>query len=741
MSISHKGMALQGTNPACAATVETSIKEATCATGINASEAALMTACVQVPSCEENPSGGADVGRIRPPVFSKEDFLSMEVYKWIMNQSTCEQEAEMFLYQLNDQAKKYKISGLRKGFKAYKETQQKRKTPPGNGTLFSQAPHGRSLFCGEFVADDYGVRVMDKTGRWVTVCWHPIQPVSRVRDVDKSIEQFKLWYEKDGEGRTVVVDAVDLASTQRVILLSNYGIDVNQTTASQFVKYINILCQEPNNRKKLPLEKGISRCGYIDDKNMEFAPYSDTCQFIGKPTQERLFNAIKHQGGDADKQLEFFNGIRKSAGTAVRIAIAASLASPLLKPLRLKPFVIYIMGGKDIGKSKVVSLAASIWGDPEVYVHNLGSTKVGCEMLASFLHSLPLCLDELMTNDNKQSLAQLIYMLCQGKGKTRANKNCDIRDTPEWYCSSIMSGERQPLSSTDWAGAEARTIILDAGNKPLFEDFAMLIRMMHTHYGWIGKKFVEILSKPGMMEKIAKLYDRYSKAFSDRGYQGKQAGSAAVCLVADTIASATIFQDADDSLRLTIDDMISYLAEPKETDMGLKMMRWLQGWIAENYNHFIRPAIDQCPDYFSVCKGEYIPTNKDIYGRITLDGYTSIMEKPLADAMYAAFGNGAHLTFAKWAGEQGLIQRENSSKRPFKNVHYPNRLQARSLVINFDKFNEEEDPQTPSTSEDALLNIFPAPNGDSEDKGEDSGQQLSMEGVDEHNDEGRKLSA
>ena len=268
MSISHKEMALQGTNPACAATVETSIKEAACATGINASEAALMTACVQVPSCEENPSGGADVGRIRPPVFSKEDFLSMEVYKWIMNQSTCEQEAEMFLYQLNDQAKKYKISGLRKGFKAYKETQQKRKTPPGNGTLFSQAPHGRSLFCGEFVADDYGVRVMDKTGRWVTVCWHPIQPVSRVRDVDKSIEQFKLWYEKDGEGRTVVVDAVDLASTQRVILLSNYGIDVNQTTASQFVKYINILCQEPNNRKKLPLEKGISRCGYIDDKNM-----------------------------------------------------------------------------------------------------------------------------------------------------------------------------------------------------------------------------------------------------------------------------------------------------------------------------------------------------------------------------------------------------------------------------------------------------------------------------------------
>lgn len=96
---------------------------------------------------------------------------------------------------------------------------------------------------------------------------------------------------------------------------------------------------------------------------------------------------------------------------------------------------------------------------------------------------------------------------------------------------------------------------------------------------------------------------------------------------------------------------------------------------------------------------------------------------------------------ATWAGEQGLIQRENSSKRPFKNVHYPNRLQARSLVINFDKFNEEEDPQTPSTSEDALLNIFPAPNGDSEDKGEDSGQQLSMEGVDEHNDEGRKLSA
>lgn len=295
------------------------------------------------------------------------------------------------------------------------------------------------------------------------------------------------------------------------------------------------------------------------------------------------------------------------------------------------------------------------------------------------------------------------------------------------------------LDGNNWAGADSRVISVNVGKQPIFgEHVADIIKWMNKHYGWIGEKFISVISRSEVRKKIEGLHRAFIDEFHQFGYTGKQSLSAAACLTADTIACEYVFEDQDDSLKLTVDDLIPYLTKPEETRMGRKMMEFVRAWVVSNSSHFVRPARGPSRDWERYCQDEYQP-NCEIYGKFKPNGYVAIIPQKLKGYLEAKFGRASLTTFENWADEQGLLQRDEQENRPTKNERYPDNMQVRSLVINFDKSNEEES-QAPSTSEDALLNIFPTPNGDAEDKGEDGGQQLSMEGVCERNDEG-KLSA
>ena len=72
-------------------------------------------------------------------------------------------------------------------------------------------------------------------------------------------------------------------------------------------------------------------------------------------------------------------------------------------------------------------IAASVWACPRLgdFILTFNSTSVGQEMTASFLNSLPMCIDELAIQSTARirELHHIMNELTEGVGLTRGAKN------------------------------------------------------------------------------------------------------------------------------------------------------------------------------------------------------------------------------------------------------------------------------------------------------------------------------
>ena len=83
-------------------------------------------------------------------------------------------------------------------------------------------------------------------------------------------------------------------------------------------------------------------------------------------------------------------------------------------------------------------------------------------MMAGFLHSLPLFLDDLqLAKDKHGNVIFNVYDLASGSGKLRSNKALGLNYTPTWANCFITSGETPIVGENDGAGAVNRVIEIE----------------------------------------------------------------------------------------------------------------------------------------------------------------------------------------------------------------------------------------------------------------------------------------
>ena len=135
-------------------------------------------------------------------------------------------------------------------------------------------------------------------------------------------------------------------------------------------------------------------------------------------------------------------------------AICAAFAGPLLYKFGINGALLHFFGPSSIGKTTVLSGAASVWGGGETdgrnkYIRTWQATTVGVEAIAS-LHSDTLAvLDELHLCDPRV-LDPVIYAFANGHGKSRGNVHAGLRPTKHWRVMGLSSGE---MSSATWLHA------------------------------------------------------------------------------------------------------------------------------------------------------------------------------------------------------------------------------------------------------------------------------------------------
>lgn len=441
----------------------------------------------------------------------------------------------------------------------------------------------------------------DETGVWrygkgdgsniVWACSHPIMPVQRLRGVDTGLLKVKLLYSRGFSKKKtfseVVVDARDIASATKIVdRLSAVGISVTSgERANNLVDYLRDMLDL--NQDIIPEVKSVSRMGWNEEG---FSPYASGIVFDSADTFRGTYNAITQVGSYDEWKEEALDA--RSYSLTARIVLAASFASVLVEPLGCLPFFVHLWGMESsTGKTVGQMLGASVWANPAVgqsFFQTFRGTTVGFEMMAGFLHSLPLFLDELqLAKDKHGNVVFNVYELASGSGKLRSNKSLGLNYVPTWSNCFITSGETPLVGDTDGAGALNRVIEIECtANNKVIRDGHRTANALKANYGWAGREFVETFMQEGNKEKALALYDDFFKRCTESDTTDKQAMAAAVILTADALATEWVFKDGK---ALTVDEIGQFLKAQSTVSLADRGYDIICDWVAVNANK-LRPS-------------------------------------------------------------------------------------------------------------------------------------------------------
>ena len=448
------------------------------------------------------------------------------------------------------------------------------------------------LDTGDWKADDMGVWRYGGNGIEVA-CPHPIMPVERLKNIDTGELKVRLAFRRGTENRrswnTILTDFDTVSNAKNIVTLSRIGISVTSGKRAQsLVDYIADVMDR--NYDVIPETKSVSRLGWNDEG---FSPYVDGIVFDGNANFGGIFNSIRAIGNYDLWRAEAWDCRKYSI--AARLVLASSFASVLVGPLGCLPFFVHLWG-MDSGSGKTVAqmLAASVWANPTVggeFFKTFKATSVGFEVIAGFLNSLPVIIDELqLAKDAHGKINFNVYELASGSGKLRSNKTLGLVTTPTWANCFITSGETPIVGESDGAGAVNRVIEIECkAETKAIQDGHRTAGILKANYGQAGKAFVQKLSEDGAMDAARQLYEAYYEACLKDNTTEKQAMAASLILTGDYLATNWIFQSTDFLSVSAIADFLKTKDEVSAADRGYSFMC---DWVAQNASHFRSSASD-----------------------------------------------------------------------------------------------------------------------------------------------------
>ena len=514
------------------------------------------------------------------PDFTAEQYYnSSDPYEWLYQYKNDKFLMKQLMQKMKAKAGAVGVKCFVALFNAYCETvASKAGISLDNSTQFEGQP--LELFSGQYKCEESGVYFMDKFGYEVNVCRHPIMPIQRLCNADTGEERLEIAYKKGKNWRTVIVEKSVIASSSSILQLASYGILVNSENAKALSTYI--LEIENLNFDVIPEQQSIGRLGWISQRH--FSPYVEELVFDGETNFKHMFNAIK-SCGNRETWLYAMRDLRKEKSPG-RLFLAASFASVILEPCGLLPFFLHAWGGTEVGKTVGLMIAASVWGSPRLgdFILTFNSTSVGQEMTASFLNSLPMCIDELQIQSSSgiRDFDRIIYQLTEGVGRTRGAKTGGLQRMNTWRNCIITNGEHPISNSSSGGGAVNRVIEFECDEK-VYSDLVGICAVISSNYGFAGREFVEFLQQDGMFDAVNAIQKEYYRELLKSDSTDKQAASASAILAADAIATELIFKDGNN---LTVSDLEKIMTKKAEVNVNQRALEYIYELAERNPNRF-----------------------------------------------------------------------------------------------------------------------------------------------------------
>lgn len=513
-----------------------------------------------------------------------------------------------------------------------------------NITAFCEDPRGKCydvMACGSWIASENGIYAVTPTGTQL-VCHHPILPIKCLQNLETLETHVSIAYKVRGYWQEYTTTRKLISAARSIVDLSAYEVDVNSENAKLLVKYLaDVLAI---NSDKIPLLKSTGKMGWHDNT---FVPYSAGIEFDGCNKFGDLFKSISCSG-DYLQWIAIAKELRSGNRMEPRIALASSLASILVKPLGILPFIVDFYGQTGGGKTVTINFAASVWGNPApgAYVGNFRSTDAYLEARADMLNNLPMILDDSKNAHQKvqDNYENLIYNLCSGKGKGRSNKEMGIARETSWANATICNGENPIGEHADSGGAINRIIEVEC-NEDIYEDPARISKTISENYGFLGKVFAQIIAETPEEELQAQYETLKNDLNMCCNATDKQIMAAAAILLADKIATEKIFYD---NHALTPEDLKDVLAGKNVISDGQRCYEYLLECREVYASHFDYEAnVDQ----WGPSLEEWV-IQPDEVG----DFYMYFYPVPFVKMLKS--GGFSRKTFVAWADRRGLLKHE-----------------------------------------------------------------------------------
>ncbi len=295
----------------------------------------------------------------------------------------------------------------------------------------------------------------------------PVWIEKRQLDCASGKELVKICWMRDKQKRSLTVSKKTISESRLIVGLSEHGLPVNSNNASGLVQYLADF--DTVNIEVLPASRVTSQLGYhkVDGKDCfvlpdQVIPADAGIEFYSDdPGITQLAQGF-HTAGTLEEWVKAVN-IAKDYPPA-KFALFAALAPLLGVFLDFPNIIVDLCGRTSGGKTIVLRLAASIYGNPNEHdagsvVHTWATTLTFLERNASFVNNIAVFLDDSKHAQDEQGVSKAIYLLGQGRGKGRATIT-GVQQTSTFRNNTISSGEKPLTDFGRNGGAHARVINL-----------------------------------------------------------------------------------------------------------------------------------------------------------------------------------------------------------------------------------------------------------------------------------------
>jgi len=540
---------------------------------------------------------------------TREELISVKLFTYLISIVDVFRKEQVETKCLN-RARELKIANdFKRNYRAYQTNLALQgKMTKLNSTHFDGQPF--SLICGEWIADDAGVRLL-KTNNNGNIAFDiastiPIMPTAILENTDSGIEKVKIEFYKNG-WKSIICDRSTTASSCKIIEIANAGVEVNTENSKMLVKYLADCVSM--NLDSLPKFKALGRLGWVNDK---FMPYDSDLLFDGEKENKFLYEAVE-SAGTLDAWVEFMKPLRQNL--YLRLLMAASFASPLIEKVNALPFVFHLWGGTGSGKTVGLMAAMSIWGNPKMgkMVRTMNMTANSMMSTAAFLCNFPFAGDELQTIKNRwEGYDNLIMKVTEGIDRGRMSYD-KLNELKSWKCSFLFTGEEPCTKASSGGGTKNRVIEIECADK-VVDNGNQIVNFINKNFGYAGIEFINGIKQ----EK--NLAEHYSNIFNDImtkcNTTEKQAIAMALMLLGDRLAVKYIFKDEK---VLQLSDVSKFLSSAEEVDIAERAYDHVINLAARHSSRFTET---NAGEHWGKINGNYILFSKNALEKeMALEGF------------------------------------------------------------------------------------------------------------------------